>query len=196
MFAAFAALIIGRQVLASFGTRMMPSTLRVMKFFTCSSWRFASWSATASSILKPRFAHSLLMASKPATQYSVCNVSNATPMVSGFSPPAAQVSGLFAAASKSERNEISKQWSNDFHSVVQVKKGFRYSRLCAAQAASLRSFLQVGSGGVQSSRIAVSARSKERVVSAVRHIEKAAARRAAGDGESPSGAARARCENP
>ena len=86
-FASFAARIMGMQVLASFGTRMMPSTLRVMKFFTCCELAIRV-------LVRDGLEHfdaalvqiRLLMASKPATQYSVCNVSKATPTVRSFSP--------------------------------------------------------------------------------------------------------------
>src|SRR4030095_2121572 len=81
MFAALQALIIGMTVLESLGAMMTPSTLRLMKFFTCSNCLLASPSATASSMEMPCFMHSSLMRSHAATQPSVCNVSKATPMV-------------------------------------------------------------------------------------------------------------------
>ena len=74
-------LMIGRQALASLGTSTMPSTLRVMKFFTCSIWRLASPSAMAWIILMLRLPISALKASSAATQNSVCSVSKETPMV-------------------------------------------------------------------------------------------------------------------
>ena len=64
MLAALAALMIGRQALASLGTSTMPSTLRVMKFFTCSICRLASPSAMAWIILMLRLANSALKASR------------------------------------------------------------------------------------------------------------------------------------
>src|SRR5688572_25716794 len=71
----------GMTVFESFGAIIIPSTLRLMKLRTCSNCLFASPSATPSSMVMPFLWHSSLMRSHAATQPSVCNVSNATPIV-------------------------------------------------------------------------------------------------------------------
>ena len=91
--ASFAALIAGMHVRASFGTKIIPSTLRVMKVRICCSCRLESPSAIESTMSIPRFSSSLRIASNPATQYSVCRVSKFTPMVNRLPPPSGVDSG-------------------------------------------------------------------------------------------------------